>query len=130
MAFNVNNYIKSTNKSALTKVSDSIVSKATAGLSSGVTAVANTTAQALLGAGASVSVTTNLTTLKADSTASGADSTYFALAGSNVDRTAGADLSSLRKSTNDLNTIVSSINPETKIAKAKSTDSQTIMAVV
>ena len=131
MAFNVGNFVKSSAKSAVTKMVDDVVRGVAAGLPSNVTAISGNIAQSLVNTGSTFRTVDAMSSLKTDSIISGAAEEFFALSGNSLDRGSGVNISSIRNvGSESLNNILKNVNPETKIAGKKSSDSLQILAVI
>lgn len=131
MAFNVGSYIKNTSKSAVNRMVDDVVSSTINGMSMGVTNLTSSISQSLLASGSSYTTVNTLASLKADSVISGASNEYFAFAGKEINRTAGAAISDLRRTgSTTLSSHLLGIQPETKIAANKRKDQFETMSIV
>jgi hypothetical protein len=120
MAFNIGNYIKSEVKSVDDKFLDGIVSGATSKLPVGLISSASSTAQSLFNVGASFESISAFTSQKTDSIVNQGSDMFYALAGKDPARVAGADLKKLRRrGLENTDAYLSDINPSTKIAAKK-----------
>ena len=121
MAFNVENFIKSTAKTIIGRIIDNATTTAISGGSRNAQLIAKTTAQSLFNIGASFDSVEAYSTQKTDTILSGASDEYFAMAGKSPSRVAANKLSSLRRiGTESTNIYLNNINPQTKVANAKS----------
>lgn len=131
MAFNVGNFIKDTAKSSVDKLIDDAIGKVTSNLPSMSGLLAKSSAQSLFNIGSSYESVQALTSQKVDALVSGSADDFFALAGKVVNRTAGANLSQLRRTSPDnINTLLDKVIPSSKIRQAKNKDSLEIIAVI
>ena len=131
MAFNVSNFVKSTSKSISNRILDNATTTAISGASRNAQLIAKTTAQSLFNIGASFDSVEAFSTQKTDSILSGASNEYFAMAGKSPSRIAANKLSSLRRTGSESAKVyVESINPQTKVANAKSNQQFTTYTVV
>lgn len=131
MAFNVSNFVKSTSKSISNRILDNATTTAISGASRNAQLIAKTTAQSLFNIGASFDSVEAFSTQKTDSILSGASNEYFAMAGKSPSRIAANKLSSLRRTGSESARVyVESINPQTKVANAKSNQQFTTYTVV
>tara|TARA_R110000868_G_scaffold97080_2_gene267055 strand:+ start:1168 stop:1563 length:396 start_codon:yes stop_codon:yes gene_type:complete len=131
MAFNVNSFVKSATKSVEDKLFDRVISAATSKLPMGLLSSASSTAQSLFNAGASFESISAFATQKTDSIVNQSAEMYFALAGKDPARVAGADLKLLRtSSTENLAIHLQEINPSTKIASKKKNVSVILDAIL
>jgi hypothetical protein len=121
VAFNVSNFVKSTSKSISNRILDNATTTAIAGASRNAQLIAKTTAQSLFNIGASFDSVEAFSTQKTDTILSGASNEYFAMAGKTPSRVAANKLSALRRTGSESAKVyVDSINPQTKVANAKS----------
>lgn len=131
MAFNVSDYVRDTSKSAVQKITDSVTSQVSAGKPASAQGIASSTASTLLSGGSALSSVANITSNKTDAIVSGAASEFFALAGQDLSRAAGGDISQLRQAGNEsIQTYLQNINPSTKIASKKKGDTLTVLSVL
>lgn len=131
MAFNVGDYIKETSKSAVTKLVDNIVGGIVAGLPTNTQLIATSISQSLINSGSSYRTADALTSLKTDNVISGAANEFFALAGKDINRAAGTSIAALRRGgTDTINSILTGVNPETKIASKRGKDDYEILSVI
>jgi len=131
VAFNVSNFVKSTSKSISNRILDNATTTAISGASRNAQLIAKTTAQSLFNIGASFDSVEAFSTQKTDSILSGASNEYFAMAGKSPSRIAANKLSSLRRTGSESARVyVESINPQTKVANAKSNQQFTTYTVV
>jgi hypothetical protein len=131
VAFNVSNFVKSTSKSISNRILDNATTTAISGASRNAQLIAKTTAQSLFNIGASFDSVEAFSTQKTDSILSGASNEYFAMAGKSPSRIAANKLSSLRRTGSESAKVyVESINPQTKVANAKSNQQFTTYTVV
>jgi hypothetical protein len=121
MAFNVGNFVKSTAKTIVDRIVDNATNTAISGGSRNAQLIAKTTAQSLFNIGASFDSVEAFSTQKTDTILSGSPDEYFALAGKSPSRVAASSLPSLRRTRNEsVQVYIDDVNPETKIANAKS----------
>jgi hypothetical protein len=131
MAFNVNNFVKTAAKSVEGKLLDSIISGATSKLPINLLSSASSTAQSLFNVGASFDSISAFATKKTDSIVNQGSDMFYALAGKDPARVAGADLKKLRRrGLENTDTYLSDINPSTKIAAKKKNASMILDAIV
>jgi len=131
MAFNVNKFVKSAGKSIGGKILDNVISAATSKLPMGLLSSATSTAESLFNVGASFESISAFSTQKTDSIVNQSAEMYYALAGKDPARVAGADLKLLRRSsTQSLGVHLQEINPTSKIASKKKYASVILDAIV
>lgn len=131
MAFNVGAFVKDTAKSALDIITGSIVNNVTAGLNRYSITSANSTAQSLIATGATYATTSAIAAQTCDAAGSRSESSYYALAGKDVAKTAGSDITKLRQAgAEDVNNLLQNVVPATKISSKKADKAETIMAVL
>ena len=131
MAFNVGDFIKDTSKSAVNKLVDNIVGGIVAGLPTNTQLIASSISESLINTGSSYKTADAMTSLKTDNIVSGAANEFFALAGKDINRAGGATIASLRRGGSEtLNSILTGVNPETKIAAKKGKDDYEILSVL
>lgn len=121
MAFNVSNFVKSTSKTLAGRVVDNATTTAISGGARNAQLIAKSTAQSLFNIGASFDSVEAFSTQKTDTILSGASNEYFAIAGKSPSRVAASGLPALRRTgTETTNIYLNDINPQTKVANAKS----------
>lgn len=131
MAFNVNKFVKSAGKSIGGKLLDGVISAATSKLPMGLLSSATSTAESLFNVGASFDSISAFSTQKTDSIVNQGSDMFYALAGKDPARVAGADLKKLRRrGLENTNSYLSDINPSTKIAAKKKNASMILDAIV
>lgn len=131
MAFNVNNFVKTAAKSVEGKLLDGIISGATSKLPISLLSSASSTAQSLFNVGASFDSISAFATKKTDSIVNQGSDMFYALAGKDPARVAGADLKKLRRrGLENTDTYLNDINPSTKIAAKKKNASMILDAIV
>jgi hypothetical protein len=131
MAFNVGNFVKSSAKSIGNKLLDNVVSSVTSQLPQSLVSSARSTADTLFNVGASFDSISAFAAKKTDSLVNQKAEMYYALAGKDPARIAGADLKRLR--TRALETVdeyIEDVNPSTKVAKKKLNASMILDAVI
>jgi len=121
MAFNVSSFAKSTSKSIGNRVVDNATTTAISGGPRNAQLIARTTAQTLFNIGASFASVEAFSTQKTDSIVAGGANEYFALAGKSPSRIAESNLGALRRTSSESPQIyLNQINPQTKVANARS----------
>ena len=121
MAFNASNFVKSASKSIGGRVVDNATTTAISGAPRNAQLIARTTAQTLFNIGASFDSVEAFSTQKTDTIVSGASGDYFAIAGKSPSRVVESNLSSLRRTSLESPQVyMRQINPQTKIANARS----------
>jgi hypothetical protein len=131
MAFNVNDFVKSTAKSAVNNILDSALQGIVGAVSGLAKSIPLQAAGQLFNVGASYNSVQALTSAKTDAIISGASDEFFALAGKVPSRTAGASVSTLRRSASEgIDNYIEKINPTTKIASKKRDDDLTFLSVL
>ena len=131
MGFNVGNFIANKAKSAVDRLVDDAVGKIIGGLPMSANKIASSSAESLFNIGASYESVQALSSQKTDAIISGASDEFFALAGKVVNRTAGTDLSKLRRrSSETIDAFINNVNPTSKIAAKKQDDELTIISVI
>lgn len=131
MAFNVGDFVKDTSKSAVTKLVDNIVGGIVAGLPTNTQLIASSISESLINTGSSYKTADAMTALKTDNTVSGAANEFFALAGKDVNRAGTVNIAQLRRGgTDTINSILTGVNPTTKIASKKGKDEYEILSVL
>jgi hypothetical protein len=131
MAFNVNNFVKSAAKSVEGKMLDGIISSATSKLPISLLSSASSTAQSLFNVGASFDSISAFATKRTDSIVNQGSDMFYALAGKDPARVAGAELKKLRRrGLENTDTYLNDINPSTKIAAKKKNASMILDAII
>ena len=131
MAFNVSDYIKPVRKPFTKRITDPVVSSASRGYSSGATAIAQTTADALLTtAGATQESVRGQATTTTNNILSAGGDAYYAIAGTNPVRSTRADLEKNRFGRMSTDTYLRSSDPATRIGAAIRDNSVEIISVV
>ena len=131
MAFNVSNFVKTAAKSVQGKLLDTVISAATSKLPISLQSSASSTAQSLFNVGASFDSISAFSSQKTDSIVNQGSDMFYALAGRDPARVAGADLKKLRRrGLENVNTYLNDINPSTKIAAKKKNASMILDAVL
>ena len=131
MAFNVSNFVKTAAKSVQGKLLDTVISAATSKLPISLQSSASSTAQSLFNVGASFDSISAFSSQKTDSIVNQGSDMFYALAGKDPARVAGADLKKLRRrGLENVNTYLNDINPSTKIAAKKKNASMILDAVL
>ena len=131
MAFNVSNFVKTAAKSVQGKLLDTVISAATSKLPISLQSSASSTAQSLFNVGASFDSISAFSSQKTDSIVNQGSDMFYALAGKDPARVAGADLKKLRRrGLENVDTYLSDINPSTKIAAKKKNASMILDAVL
>lgn len=121
MAFNVSNFVKSTAKSITGRIVDNATTTAISGGARNAQLIAKNTAQTLFNIGASFDSVEAFSTQKTDTILSGSSDEYFAIAGKSPSRVAATGLPALRRTGNESSQVyMNDINPQTKVANAKS----------
>jgi hypothetical protein len=131
MAFNVSNFVKTAAKSVQGKLLDTVISAATSKLPISLQSSASSTAQSLFNVGASFDSISAFSSQKTDSIVNQGSDMFYALAGKDPARVAGADLKKLRRrGLENVDTYLNDINPSTKIAAKKKNASMILDAVL
>lgn len=126
MAFNVNDYIKSSNKSPVRRVVDTVVSSTTYGSTPGMSGVSQSVSESLLSSGSSYQTISASAASQTDNLDSSASDMFFTLAGKNTSRATKASILSSRIPTdND----ISKSTPAGKIGAAKNNNEIQIISV-
>jgi len=126
VAFNVNDYIKSSSKSPTQRIVDTVVASTTSGTTSGTLTSAQSTAQSLLSVGSSIQSMSASTSSQTDNLMSSAADAFFALAGKNTSRATKASILNMRIPSG---TEVSKMTPAGKIGAAKKNNEIQIITV-
>lgn len=131
MGFNIGNFVADKSKSATQRLVDDAVGKIVGGLPMSANKIASSSAESLFNIGASYESIQALSSQKTDAIISGGADEFFALAGKVVNRTAGADLSKLRRTAGEnINDYINRVNPATKIKSKRDDDGLTIISVI
>lgn len=132
MAFNVGKFIKSQAKSAVGRLVGDVVGGVVSGLPKNSQLVATSTAQTLFNIGASYNSVSAFAASKTDGIVSGGDPYYAVAAGKDVAKKTGNQTVATARTagTDDINTYVDKLNPQTAIAKKKASRSVEILTAV
>lgn len=132
MAFNVGKFVKNQAKSAVKRIIDDIVGKSSSGLPRSSELIANSTAQSLFNIGASYESVSAFATSKTDGIVSGGDPHYAAVAGKDAAKKAGNSSAAQSRTagSDDLNTYIDKVNPQTAIATKKANKSVEILTAI
>lgn len=131
MGFNVGSFVADKAKSAVDRLVDDVVGNIVNGLPMSANRTASSVAESLFNIGASYTSVQALSSQKTDAIISGSADEFFALAGKVVNRTAGADLTKLRRTSGEnIHDYINRVNPATKIQSKRDDDNLTIISVI
>ena len=132
MAFNVGNFVKSQAKSAVERLVSGVVGNVVSGLPRNSQLVASSTAQSLLNVGASYKSVSAFSASKVDSVVSGGDPHYAAATGKDVAKRASQPTVAAARNigSDDLDTYIETLNPQTAIAAKKAKKSVEVLSAV
>lgn len=131
MAFNVKDFIKDDVKAPIDRILDSITRAASNGKQNSTKGVAESTAKSFFDVAASFESISAFSSAKTDSIVAADGDEFYAFAGKNPQRASKADLSRLRRLSNeDTNSYLKNVNPATKIGAVKKDNSVDIITVV
>lgn len=131
MAFNVNDYVKSTAKTVANRLINNLTTSASTAGGSNLLSSASNISQALFNVGASFESISSLASQQTDALVSSGASVFYKLAGKDTTKVIGSDISSTRRANlDDINVYLTQINPSTKIASKRKSDSSVIIDAV
>lgn len=112
----VGNFIKNTAKSAIERIIGGVVDNVAKGVARSGRSAANSTAQSLVNAGASYQSVSSFAASKTDSVVSKGDPRFAAKSGKDIAKTAATSITrSRQQNTENVNTYIDKINPQTAI---------------
>ena len=132
MAFNPQNYLKSSSKTSIDRVAYDVSVNSISGSSQNARGIAQDLSLRILAEGASLDSNASLVGGQIEAAVnSSAEEMYYALAGLDVSRTNGAKLSNLRRSSVRINDgQLEQTHPATKIARARRADRVEILTAI
>jgi hypothetical protein len=131
MAFNPENYLKSSSRTSIDRVAYDVSVNSISGSSQNARGIAQDLSLRILAEGASLESSASLVNGQIEAAVvSSTEEMYYALAGLDVSRTNGAKLSNLRRSSLNTADAITKSNPSVKIADARRNDRHIIMSVL
>lgn len=128
MAFSVDNFIKNTAKTAVSKILDNVVGNIGIGLPTNSKLIAKNTAESLFNVGSSYESVSAFSSQRTDTIISESSSDFFAFAGKSINRASESGVSSVRRGIDNTKSYYMEINPETKVKRKK--DQYEILSVL
>ena len=131
MAFNPQNYLKSSSRTSIDRVAYDAAINSISGSPQNARGIAQDLSLRILAEGASLESSASLVNGQIEAAVvSSTEEMYYALAGLDVSRTNGAKLSNLRRSSLNTADAITKSNPSVKIADARRNDRHIIMSVL
>jgi len=132
MAFNPQNYLKSSSRTSIDRVAYDAAVNSISGSPQNARGIAQDLSLRILAEGASLESSASLVNGQIEAAViSSAEEMYYALAGLDVSRTNGEKLSNLRRSSTSVAASdIADYNPSTKIKKARRNDRHIHMSVL
>ena len=131
MAFNPENYLKSSSRTSIDRVAYDASVNSISGSPQNARGIAQDLSLRILAEGASLESSASLVNGQIEAAVvSSTEEMYYALAGLDVSRTNGAKLSNLRRSSLNTADAITKSNPSVKIADARRNDRHIIMSVL